>query len=173
MKELIVQVPGDSREAREMSWQVWRDGTGFLCRNGDREIRVEMLESRPEGMELIMNHRRYRISFTQNGEICVGDSRVRLAVKTPGEAVRDRLLREMGTVVRDTDVKVEMPGLVVKLLVEPGDTVKKGDGLVIVEAMKMENVIRAPQDGIVESVAVQAGDSVEKGAQLLRLKAPE
>jgi pyruvate carboxylase subunit B len=60
-----------------------------------------------------------------------------------------------------------MPGLVVKVLVEPGATVAAGQGLVVLEAMKMENEIKATAAGIVETVAVKPGVAVEKGAVLV------
>jgi len=59
-----------------------------------------------------------------------------------------------------------MPGAVVQVLVEAGAAVAKGDALVVVEAMKMEHVIRAPHDGIVERVDVAVGDVVAEGTEL-------
>jgi propionyl-CoA carboxylase alpha chain len=53
-----------------------------------------------------------------------------------------------------------MPGLVVSIEVEPGQEVKAGETLCIVEAMKMQNIIRAERDGVIKSVGVKAGDSV-------------
>ena len=64
-------------------------------------------------------------------------------------------------------VKAPMPGLVVKILVEPGATVAAGQGLVVLEAMKMENEIKATAPGVVETVAVKPGVAVEKGAILV------
>jgi biotin carboxyl carrier protein len=63
-------------------------------------------------------------------------------------------------------VAAEMPGKVVKVECRVGDAVREGQGLVIVEAMKMENEIVAPIDGVVTQVAVAAGDTVEAGATL-------
>jgi biotin carboxyl carrier protein len=60
-----------------------------------------------------------------------------------------------------------MPGKVVRLLVNEGDSVEEGQGLVVVEAMKMENEIGAPKAGRVNSIAVEAGQAVEAGAELL------
>src|SRR5580765_1992532 len=68
-------------------------------------------------------------------------------------------------------VKAPMPGLVVRVEVEPGQAVAAGDGLVVVEAMKMENELRASHKGIVEQIHVKAGDRVEKGAPLVSLSA--
>jgi pyruvate carboxylase subunit B len=60
-------------------------------------------------------------------------------------------------------VAAPMPGLVVKLLVEPDQEVKKGQGVVIVEAMKMENEIRSPISGVVKEIRVDERQAVEKG----------
>ena len=68
-------------------------------------------------------------------------------------------------------VKAPMPGLVVRVEVERGQAVAAGDGLVVVEAMKMENELRATHKGIVEQIHVKAGDRVEKGAPLVSLSA--
>jgi len=60
-----------------------------------------------------------------------------------------------------------MPGLIIDLKIKAGDTVKSGDQLLILEAMKMENIIKSPGDGIVKFIKVKKGDSVEKGQVLL------
>ena len=70
-------------------------------------------------------------------------------------------------------IKAPMPGLIVRVEVSVGDGVEAGAGLVVVEAMKMENELRAPQKGVVEQVHVKAGDRVEKGAALVTLKNSE
>ena len=67
------------------------------------------------------------------------------------------------------EVKAPMPGLVVRVLVEPGDRVAAGAGLAVLEAMKMENQIKAPVAGVVLSVRVQTGQAVEKGQVLVAL----
>ena len=67
-------------------------------------------------------------------------------------------------------VKAPMPGTVVRLAVRPGDPVKKGDVLLILEAMKMENEILAPRDGAVVQIPVQKGSAVETGSVLVLLE---
>jgi 3-methylcrotonyl-CoA carboxylase alpha subunit len=64
-----------------------------------------------------------------------------------------------------------MPGKVVAVLASKGQQVKKGDALVIMEAMKMEHTIAAPHDGLVEEVLYSVGDQVADGAPLLAFKA--
>jgi pyruvate carboxylase subunit B len=68
-------------------------------------------------------------------------------------------------------VKAPMPGLVVRVEVSAGQEVEAGAGLVVVEAMKMENELRAPQRAVVQQIHVRAGDRVEKGAPLITLSA--
>lgn len=63
-----------------------------------------------------------------------------------------------------------MPGTVTSILVNAGQTVNKGDSLLVIEAMKMEHTIIAPQDGSVEQIYFQVGDIVEEGKQLLKFK---
>ncbi len=74
---------------------------------------------------------------------------------------------------RGGGLKAPMPGLVLRVLVETGDHVVSGQGLIVLEAMKMENELKAPQDGVVSQVAVIAGQAVEKGAILVELNPPE
>ncbi len=66
-------------------------------------------------------------------------------------------------------VKAPMPGMILRLQVELGQRIKGGGGLVVLEAMKMENEIRAPQDGVVTRIYVEPGSVVEKGAPLVEL----
>lgn len=66
-------------------------------------------------------------------------------------------------------VKAPMPGLVIRVEVVRGQAVQLGQGLVVVEAMKMENELRAPSPGVVAQIHVKAGDRVEKGAALVTL----
>ena len=66
-------------------------------------------------------------------------------------------------------IKAPMPGNIIKVNVKAGDSVKKGDVLCVLEAMKMENDIMAPADGTVATVEVSAGQSVQTDAVLLTL----
>ena len=70
-------------------------------------------------------------------------------------------------------VRAPMPGLVVRIEVAEGQQVDAGAGLVVVEAMKMENELRAPRSGTVQTVHVAVGQAVEKGASLVTLASPE
>jgi biotin carboxyl carrier protein len=83
----------------------------------------------------------------------------------------ERLIKNMGLTLGSAqklnELKAPMPGLVLNIVVEPGQKVAKGDPLLILEAMKMENVLKSPGEAVVKSVAVQKGVAVEKGALLI------
>ena len=68
---------------------------------------------------------------------------------------------------KEKDVKAPMPGLVLKVLVNPNEEVNEGQDLLILEAMKMENVIQAPKTGFIDSITVKDGDAVEKNQVLI------
>ena len=86
---------------------------------------------------------------------------------------RTRTIREMTAAASGPagprPVRAPMPGLVVKIEVAVGDRVQPGQGVVIVEAMKMENELKAESHGVVAHVHVQAGQAVEKDQVLLDL----
>ncbi len=84
----------------------------------------------------------------------------------------DILLDQMGLSVvngaKVSELKAPMPGMVLKVFVTEGVEVKKGDNLLVLEAMKMENIIKAPADVVVKKIKIKPGDKVEKN-QLLML----
>jgi pyruvate carboxylase subunit B len=96
--------------------------------------------------------------------------------RVEAETERERRVRQMkgvGAASRGPrPLKAPMPGLVVKVDVEAGQAVEAGQGLVIVEAMKMENELQAEAEGVVARVHVEAGQAVEKDEVLLEFQEP-
>jgi biotin carboxyl carrier protein len=93
-----------------------------------------------------------------------------LAVPVTVVDPRERLVRRRGSASAETgprSIVSPMPGRIVKVLVREGDVVAAHDGLVVVEAMKMENELRAPRAGTVSAVKIVEGMSVEGGAVLI------
>lgn len=122
---------------------------------------------------LIKNHQSYEaelVSIDKESKTL----HIRLNKKLVEVSLKDRfdlLLEEMG--MEDVagsavqDIKAPMPGLILDLKVKPGDEVKKGDVVLILEAMKMENIIKSPRDGLVSEVKVNLKQSVEKNQVLI------
>ncbi|MES2278265.1 MAG: biotin/lipoyl-containing protein [Bacteroidota bacterium] len=83
----------------------------------------------------------------------------------------DLLLDQLGMSSKDSskisEIKAPMPGLVLKIFVTEGDVIAKGDNLFILEAMKMENIIKAPADVTIKTIKIKPGDKVEKGQVLM------
>jgi len=109
------------------------------------------------------------------------ERRGRYVIAMAGERVGVEALDERARAVRSLratatgptgpePVRAPMPGLVTRVLVAPGDAVKAGASLVVMEAMKMENELRAKADARVRAVLVQPGTAVEKGAVLVELE---
>ena len=69
----------------------------------------------------------------------------------------------------DREITTQIPGLVVQVIVRPGQTVRRGQGVVVLEAMKMRNEVQSPHDGVVGRLLVQQGQTVAKGAVLIEL----
>ena len=86
----------------------------------------------------------------------------------------DQLLHEMGLDIaaakKVEPVKAPMPGMVLKVLVKPGQRIAKGDGLLILEAMKMENVLKASAEATVKSIRIGERTAVGKGDVLIELE---
>lgn len=84
----------------------------------------------------------------------------------------DDLLHSLGldslAAKKVNDIKAPMPGMVLNILVSEGQEVKKGDPLIVLEAMKMENILKSPSDGTVKKIACTKGFAVEKNQLLIQ-----
>lgn len=104
---------------------------------------------------------------TKTLEIMLNSKKATVQVKEP----LDDLLHAMGldklASAKVENIKAPMPGLVLDVAVEPGAAVKKGDKVLVLEAMKMENIIKSAGDGIVARILVQKGQTVDKNQVLV------
>ena len=85
--------------------------------------------------------------------------------------LRDELMGG-GTLGNQQNLKSGMPGKIVTVFVRPGDSVKEGDPLIIMEAMKMENEMSAKADAVIDQVHVEEGQNIESGATLVSFRKP-
>ena len=134
-------------------------------------VRHEVDSHKLEGdfFSILTGNKSYEVSVetTRDGyRVRHGATEQLVTLTDPGRQARDALADSKGA---ETVVSV-IPGKIVRVLVGEGDTVEAGQGVVVVEAMKMENEIMAPKAGSVSSIAVEPGQTVESGAELLRIE---
>ncbi len=83
----------------------------------------------------------------------------------------DELLEKLGmnntSAAKIKDIKAPMPGLVVDIRVKEGDEIKKGDALVVLQAMKMENILKCPADVTIKRIHVKKDDAIEKNQLII------
>lgn len=86
----------------------------------------------------------------------------------------DRMVEKMGflanTAQKVSSIKAPMPGLIIEVMVKPGDEIEEGTPLLVLSAMKMENVLLAEGEGVIKSVAVKKDDAVDKGQLIIEME---
>jgi acetyl/propionyl-CoA carboxylase alpha subunit len=147
------------------AWSGSLDGTPFSCDT------IALGENR---FHVIRDHRSYEV------EIVDADITAKtLTVKVNGRSYPlqiadkfDELLHSLGmdkvANAKVNELKAPMPGLVLDVIVSEGQQVKKGDPVVVLEAMKMENILKAPADVTVKKIPAQKGMAVEKNQVLIQ-----
>lgn len=136
----------DILQVKPSSFHVIRDGVSY---------RVDLVEADPEGKHyrLLVNGQEYEVDVRDRYDL--------LLEKLGMEDLQGKKV---------DNVKAPMPGKVLDVQVEQGAEVKEGDPLLVLEAMKMENVIKAPGDGVVKAVHVGVSDPVEKNTVLVEFE---
>jgi len=110
------------------------------------------------------------ISFdkdTKTAQIKINGTIYSVTAKDQYDLLLERLGMSDLNNTKVSEVKAPMPGLVLKVFVHEGGEVKKGDNLFVLEAMKMENIIKSPGDVTVKKIKIKPGDKVEKGQVLI------
>ena len=155
-------------DGEKATYEVAHTGSGYRLENGERTVSVAGVARGADGaLTAEINGRR------QSGAVIADGNR--LTVFLDG-ARRQILLEDPGTAAESAEVgggrlTSPMPGTVVRVLVEAGQTVAKDTPLLVLEAMKMEHTIAAPTDGTVEALPFAVGDRVEEGVELVAFTA--
>jgi biotin carboxyl carrier protein len=118
---------------------------------------------------IIMNHKSHGVQITglDNSVYEVQHKGDYFQVKVIDELTKMRLARTQSAIVGRQVIAAQMPGVILKIYVQPGDSVKAGDPLCVLVAMKMENEIRSPIDGTVKEVYVKDGDKMAVNDKML------
>lgn len=137
------------------------------------DFSLDLIQLKEGSFHLIKDDKSYNIEvikadyIEKSFVIMVNGTSYKLVVKDKF----DLLLKDLGfeslTTSKVNEIKAPMPGLVLDILVKVGDEVKKGDPLMILEAMKMENILKSASDGVVKKINVEKKQAVEKGQVLI------
>jgi biotin carboxyl carrier protein len=136
---------------------------GWLCRLDGREIEVDAVLARPDVLSLRIGNQAFEVKCERTASdvhLWVGSQRFAGEVRDP-RSFRDRARTADDHGPRK--LTAPMPGKVVRVLVSPGVEVEMGAGVLVVEAMKMQNEIKSPKKGTIQKVLVSEGAAVNAG----------
>jgi biotin carboxyl carrier protein len=140
-------------------------------RIGDREYRARVEEMTSDRATIVVDNTTYAVDLVE-----IGRRPTQLSVQRP--ATRSAPAPPPKTISRKSDeapgaVTAPLPGLILRLNAKEGDVVQAGQALLVMEAMKMENVVNAPHHGTVRKVFVAEGATVGEGDPLVEIARPE
>jgi pyruvate carboxylase subunit B len=139
-----------------------------------RRVHFDFRRVRGSLYSLIIDGKVFSAHLANDGgveEISCGPFVLRAEVEDERAALLRRLARSETQAAGTFEIKAPMPGLVVRLPAQKGAAVKKGQSLVVIEAMKMENDLKSPADGVVTTIHVAERSAVEKNTKLITLTA--
>ena len=150
-----IEVSGDTFivNGQPVAWDITRIQEGYfhiLLENRSYRAEIVEMDSARKTFLIKVNGRKYP-----------------LVLKDKFDLLLEKMGMNTNAGAKVNNVRAPMPGLIIDLKVKNGDSVKAGDPLLILEAMKMENIIKAPGDAIVRSVKVSMGEGVEKNQVLI------
>jgi biotin carboxyl carrier protein len=150
-----------------------KDGK-YLVRLGDRQYNVDFQLISENCLSLLVDGKAYTVFIAENqGKKYISIQGEQFCIEEAEAESGARSLAESAGLKGVPTIASPMPGKVVKILVGYGDRVEKGQGLVIVEAMKMENEIRSASAGIVKKINFKEGDLVDAAAPIMELELEE
>ncbi|MGB4400201.1 MAG: acetyl-CoA carboxylase biotin carboxyl carrier protein subunit, partial [Daejeonella sp.] len=155
----------------QFEFEVLSDKNGIIV--DGRSLALDVYPVNPDTFHILHRNRSFNaelINLDQKLKTCT--VRVNSQIYTLSLTDQfDELLHKLGmdnlNAQKVSELKAPMPGMVLKVLVAEGDEIKKGSALLILEAMKMENVIKAPADVVIKSIKVKPTDKVEKNQVMI------
>ena len=161
------EIEVDQKDHGSDSYQMTLDGRAY-------EVDARKMPS--QIVSILLDHKSYDVDLERIAKKSdTLDGRIHVRVR--GRVLRFDMLDERRIKMKEAqgfrfdvsgavNIDSPMPGKVIKVLVKAGDEVKEGQGVIVVEAMKMENELKSPKAGVVKEIRVKEGDAVESGAKL-------
>ncbi len=147
-------------------------GTAML--NG-QPVNADIIKLEKDKYHVLIHNQSYTIELLDKSEsgkeMTVSVNRIKhvVAIRDQYDALLSQLGMDKLVTGKSNNIKAPMPGMVLQINVKEGDAIKKGDPLIVLEAMKMENIIKADGDGVVKRIGVSVKQAVEKNTLLIEL----
>jgi len=156
----------------ELDYKVEANENGIVL--NDSQVNPDISDLGENKFHVIHNHKSYNIEVIRvegkNMSIKVNDNIYQAKVSDSFDLLLEKMGISNALEKKAGNLNAPMPGLVLSIEVEEGATIQKGDALLVLEAMKMENVIKASGDGIIKSIKATKGEAVEKGELLIEFE---
>ena len=134
---------------------------------GGKKINADLRQAGPTSFSIVVGNRSFDLDVIRQGEELVVSSRTGVTRLTLEDARRRLMHSRSREVSGQAQMRAMMPGRVLSVAVKAGDEVKAHQGVLVIEAMKMENELKSPKAGKVVEVKVTPGQTVEKGELLI------
>jgi biotin carboxyl carrier protein len=165
-------ITGNSGKTHDIEWN---GRSAELILNGQSQS-IDILAESVGKCHIIMDHRSYNTEIvefnheTKTARVKVNGTVYTIAIKDRFDDLLKSLGMEVAGVKKIKHIKAPMPGLVLDIMIEEGQMVQKDSPLLILEAMKMENVIKSPTEGKIKKVVAMKSHAVEKNAVLIEFE---
>jgi biotin carboxyl carrier protein len=136
-------------------WDLLEQGSSFHILKNNVSYRCLLMKKDESGKNML---------------IAVNDTEYIINIQDKYDILLDKLGMSDMAAKKIKDIKAPMPGLVLDIKVKVGDTLEEGDTILVLEAMKMENMLKSPGSGTVKAIKVNQGEAVEKGQVLIEVE---
>ena len=151
--------------------ELQRDGAGWKCKLNGRELPLDVTSAQNGVLSILLDGKSYEVKqeiTSAETNVVVGQERYSVAVRDP----RSLRSRRSGGASEQGIKKIiaPMPGKIVRLLAKEGSAVQAGQSVIVIEAMKMQNELKAPKNGMLKKINVSEGAAVEAGQALAEVE---
>lgn len=159
----------------DKSYEIDENQSKDLLLNGEI-VKWDKISSGTTGYHILRNNKGYQVEVISVSKedkmatIQVNGNRYDIELKDQYDTLLENLGMASMNVKKNNDYKAQMPGLIIDIRVAVGDEIKKGDPLIVLEAMKMENIIKSSDDVTIKSINVEVGEAVEKKQVLIEFE---
>ena len=141
--------------------EITRRGGGFECRIDGESVEIDTIGISSDILSILYQGKSYEVRRGVNDAVIVGKNSYQVEVTDP-RSWRSRR-QAGGAGCSPQKLTASMPGKVVRVLAKAGANVQAGEGVLVIEAMKMQNEVRAPREGTIASIQVREGQAVNAG----------